>query len=296
MTCTPRLGAVLAILLFSAASGRLLSAERRPLILLTNDDGIAAPGLAALHAELTRLGEVVVAAPAENQSGVGHSITYAEPIMVRLVEPPGRREGVPGAWYGVGARPATCVRLALASLLGRRPDLVVSGINRGENTGLALHVSGTLAAAREAAFDGIPSLGVSLAESEAMDYAAAASASSRLAREVLARGLPPGIFLAVNVPAGAIQGIKVVPHAGQTGRRTFERRESPYGQVYYWSLWTGPVDESLETDLGALARGYLTVTPLSVGANDASALQALESWRLSGAYPGGPGDSIARWP
>lgn len=283
-----RRGSLAALLLLLATATELAAADRRPRLLLTNDDGIAAPGLAALYVELARLGEVTVAAPAENQSGVGHGITYAEPIFVRTISPLVKMEGSHGRWYRIAARPATCVRLALAALLPEPPDLVVSGINAGENPGLALHVSGTVAAAREAAFDGIPALAVALAEGEPMDWARAAKAAAEIAGQVLARGLPAGTFLSVNVPSGAIRGVRVVPHAARTGTRTYERRASPYGQEYYWSLWAEPADPSLASDVGALAQGFVTVTPLRVEANDPAALAVLSSWRLEVASGGAP--------
>jgi 5'-nucleotidase len=254
--------------------------EGRPRILLANDDGIAAPGLLAVYAELARLGEVTVAAPAENQSGVGHGITYAEPIMVRKIEPLVRAEGPQGPWWRIAARPATCVRLALTSLLAEKPDLVVSGINKGDNAGLTLYVSGTLGAAREAAFDGIPAIGASLVESPSMDYAPGAAVVARIAAEVLKRGLPRGTFLSVNVPAAAIKGIKVVPHSLEAGTNAYDRRETPRHELYFWNVWTEPVDPGSATDVGAITDGYVAVTPLRIDANDDAARKAIEAWPL----------------
>src|SRR5262249_49753302 len=158
-----------------------------------------------------------VAAPAENQSGMGHGITYVEPIMVREIAPLVKVEGAQGKWYRIAAKPATCVRLALASLLGERPDLVVSGINRGDNLGLTVYVSGTLGAAREAAFDGIPAIaGSQVTPPE--EYGAGAAFMGRLAAEVLRRGgVPRGTLINVNIPVGEIKGVKVVPHAMLAG-------------------------------------------------------------------------------
>jgi len=253
---------------------------RRPRILLSNDDGIAAPGLAAAYAELARLGEVTVAAPSTDQSGAGHGITYAEPIFLDTIEPLVKAETPQGPWYRIAARPATCVRLALTSLLPARPDLVVSGINRGDNAGLAVYVSGTLGAAREAAFDGIPSIGASLVHSPKMDYDRAAVVLGRIAAEVLKRGLPPGVFLSVNVPAVETRGVKVVPHSLRRGVDRFERRQSPRGQVYYWSSWTPPADPDPETDAGALPLGWVTVTPLRIDDTDHDAIEAIRAWNL----------------
>src|SRR5262249_44999240 len=154
-----------------------------------------------------------------------------------VAAPPG---GAQGPWYRIEATPATCVRLALTSLLAERPDLVVSGINRGDNAGLTLFVSGTLAAAREAAFDGIPALGASLVQSPSMDYRPGAEIVGRLAASLLKHELPKGTFLSVNIPAGPIRGLKVVPHSLKNGTNTYDRRESPTGQLYFWNLWTEP--------------------------------------------------------
>ncbi len=271
--------AILVGLLFALATAGP-AAERRPRILLSNDDGIAAPGLAALYAELSRLGEVTVAAPAENQSGVGHGVTYAEPILMKEIEPLVPAGGPPGPWYRISARPATCVRLALASLLPEKPDLVVSGINRGDNAGLTIYVSGTLGAAREAAFDGIPAIAASLVSSPKMDYAPGAAVVARIAAETLERGLPAGTFLSVNIPGTAIKGIKVVPHSLGAGVNKYERRQSPMGQVYFWNVWTEPVDMDPATDVGAIRDGFVAVTPLRFDVNDKGARATLEAWGL----------------
>jgi len=256
------------------------AAERRPRILLSNDDGINAPGLAAVYPELARLGEVTVAAPAENQSGVGHGITYAEPIMVREIEPLVKSELPQGKWYRIAARPATCVRLALNSLIGERPDLVVSGINRGSNLGLTVYISGTLGAAREAAFDGIPAIaGSQVTPPE--EYRPGALFMGRLAAEVLRRGgVPRGTLLSVNIPAGEIEGVKVVPHAMSAGVNSYERGVNPRRETYFWNSWTEPADATLDTDAGAVGHGYVGVTPLRVEVNDQGARQELEGWNL----------------
>jgi 5'-nucleotidase len=270
--------ALVAALWLSSLAG---AAERRPRILLSDDDGISAAGLLAVYAELARVGEVTVAAPAENQSGVGHGITYADPIMMREIDPLVKVEGASGKWYRIVARPATCVRLALSSLVSERPDLVVSGINRGDNAGLSIYISGTLGAAREAAFDGIPAIAASQVEGPDMDYRAGAAFVGRLAGEVLRRGgVPRGTFLSVNIPEGAIKGVKVVPHAMTLGTNAYERRESPRHQTYFWNVWTEPTEEGTDSDVGAIGHGYVAITPLRVDVNDAAARKELEGWDL----------------
>ncbi len=270
--------ALVAALWLSSLAG---AAERRPRILLSDDDGISAAGLLAVYAELAKVGEVTVAAPAENQSGVGHGITYADPIMMREIDPLVKVEGASGKWYRIVARPATCVRLALSSLVSERPDLVVSGINRGDNAGLSIYISGTLGAAREAAFDGIPAIAASQVEGPDMDYRAGAAFVGRLAGEVLRRGgVPRGTFLSVNIPEGAIKGVKVVPHAMTLGTNAYERRESPRHQTYFWNVWTEPTEEGTDSDVGAIGHGYVAITPLRVDVNDAAARKELEGWDL----------------
>jgi 5'-nucleotidase len=277
-----RLVAALLPVLLSAPAPWAAAEERRLRILLANDDGIEAAGLAAAYAELSKLGEVTVAAPDANQSGVGHGVTYAVPIFVRSIAPrvPPPSSAPQGPWYRIAATPATCVRLALTALLKDKPDVVVSGINRGDNAGLTLYVSGTLGAAREAAFDGVPAVAASLVDSPHMDYAPGAAVLARIVRETVARGLPRGTFLSVNVPATAIKGIKVVPHSLRNGTNAYDRRESPRGELYFWNIWTEPVDSDPETDVGAITAGFVAVTPLRVDANDPEARKAIETWEL----------------
>ncbi len=278
-----RVGFLLGLLFLAGSAGG--PADRRPRILLANDDGISAPGLLAAYEELAKIGEVTVAAPAENQSGVGHGITYREPIMVRTIDPLAKAGGRQGPWYRIEAKPATCVRLALASLLTGRPDLVVSGINRGDNAGLTLYVSGTLGAAREAAFDGIPSIAASQVTWPEMGqgpegYRPGAALLGRVATEVLKRGLPPGTFLSLNFPAGDIKGVRVVPHSLRTGLNQYERRENPEHETYFWNVWTEPADPDPRTDAGSLREGYAAVTPLRIDANDRETMRAIEGWGL----------------
>lgn len=272
-----RLGFGLVLLLAAVGAG---AADRRPRILLADDDGIAAAGLLAAYEELAKIGEVTVAAPAENQSGVGHGITYREPILMTAIDPLVKVDGPQGPWYRIEAKPATCVRLALASLLTEKPDLVVSGINRGDNAGLTIYVSGTLGAAREAAFDGIPSIAASLVTSPGMDYRPGAALLGRVAATVLKRGLPKGTFLSLNFPATAIKGVRVVPHSLRSGLNQYERRVNPEDQIYFWNIWTEPADPDDMTDAGALREGYATVTPLRVDANDRETLRVIEGWGL----------------
>ena len=238
--------------------------DRRPLILVCNDDGINAPGIAALAAAMDALGEVYVVAPATEQSAVGHAITVRDPVRAypwSFTVPSGE---VPA--YAVSGTPADCVKLAVNQLLPRRPDLVVSGINRGPNTAVNVIYSGTVSAATEAAILGIDAIAFSLCNWEAQDYHAAAHYAQRIARTVLTHGLPPGILLNVNIPdlpLEAIKGIAITRQARSRWEESFAERRDPYNQPYYWL--TGRfvnLDDGDDTDLEAVEQGYVSITPL----------------------------------
>jgi len=231
-------------------------------ILLTNDDGIYAPGLAALYQELCRLGEVWVVAPESEQSAVGHAISLSHPLRVRQVAVDG---GVSG--WAVTGTPADCVKIALAELLPGTPDLVVSGINLGPNVGINVLYSGTVSAATEASILGVRAMAFSLNTYKNADFHRAA----RLAGEVLDRLLPwpdwsPQICLNVNLPdlpRELIRGIKFTRQDVGPLVEHFERRVDPRERIYYWLAEINerrPVD--LDTDFGALQAGYVSVTPI----------------------------------
>jgi len=239
-------------------------APQRPLrILLANDDGFDAPGLTALADSLRPLGRIFVAAPREQQSGTGHGITYREPLMVRRVL---NDDSIP--WYAVSARPATVVRLALDQLMDSLPDLVVSGINTGDNIGLSAWLSGTLAAAREAAFQGLPAIAVSMGGYDLEDFHAAAGFVRRLVERLSREGrVREGLFLSVNVPEGAarmIPPVRVTRQSLVPSSQRYDRRTTPNGQLYFWDNWTPPADDVEGTDLHAFSRGFITITPMRI--------------------------------
>jgi 5'-nucleotidase len=242
-------------------------------ILVTNDDGIRAPGILAVAHALEPLGDVTVVAPAENQSGKAHSIVTSEPILVDQVT----LAGVARA-YSVAGPPATCVKVAVRALMAQRPDLVVSGINRGYNLGRVTYVSGTVGAAREAALMGIPAIASSLAVEET-DYAAAAQLVKRVAEAVRQKGLGSGVFLNVNVPAGAggdIKGLRLTRQSASSGEERFEEQESPSGRRLFWSVWKEPTGGPEGTDVWATEHGYAAVTPLHADEFDAA---TFEEWQ-----------------
>lgn len=242
-------------------------------ILLANDDGYDAPGLRAVIEAMRPLGEVYVSAPAVEQSGKGHSIaTSREPIFVNEKKQPDGK-----IWYAVEAPPATCVRLAITALLPRRPDVVISGINRGDNLGLYSNpLSGTLGAARDAAMFGVPAIAVSMGGNKEEDYAATAAYVRELIGQLRARQmLKPGFFLNVNRPAGEVKGVRVTRLSLKPSIENYERRTSPGGRIYFWSRFRPPEDDVEGTDIWAFRRGYITLTPLSLDATDDAAMEKL---------------------
>jgi len=231
-------------------------------ILVTNDDGIHAPGLTALFQELRSLGQVTVVAPDSEQSAVGHAISLSQPLRVRQISLDG---DVPG--WSVNGFPADCVKIALAELLPDPPDLVVSGINLGPNVGINVLYSGTVSAATEASILGVRALALSLNTYKKTDFVRAA----RLARQVLARLLEwPGwtseVVLNVNLPdlpPDQVRGVKFTRQDVGPLVEHFERRVDPRERIYYWLAEINDRQApDLNTDFGALAAGYVSITPI----------------------------------
>lgn len=247
-------------------------------ILLTNDDGVFAPGLRALRKELLRLGHVTVVAPAQEQSGVGHSITLLTPLVVKAVdEVDGTTLG-----YMVEGSPADSVKLAILELMDRPPDLIVSGINSGANVGINVLYSGTVAAAIEGAFFKITSIAVSLELAEHFNFAHAARQAVVVIERILAQQPPAGSLFNINLPSlarGEPRGVCVVPMGVGRHGETFERRTDPRGRTYYWLTYAPPYHlDSESSDVSRLAEGYITVTPLHFDLTRHDLLPQLESW------------------
>ena len=249
-------------------------------ILLTNDDGIFAPGLRALLVELRKLGNVTVVAPATEQSAVGHSITLMQPLIVQEVfDEHNQRIG-----WGVEGRPADCVKLAITQLLPKPPDQVVSGINAGSNAGINVLYSGTVAAAIEAAFFGITSIAVSLEYKKPpkLNFPNAAIIGRQMVEQILSRKPKPGQLFNVNIPAldeGPPLGVRVAPQGTAPYDERYDRRTDPRGRTYFWiaSDVTCPPDAG-ESDVRDLANRYVTVTPLHFNLTDPLRLQEMQSW------------------
>lgn len=253
-------------------------------LLITNDDGVYAPGLLALHQALAQDHQVQVVAPETEQSCVGHALTVADPIRVRTLGP---RTGMQG--WAVAGTPADCVKLALAELLEQPPHMVVSGINLGSNVGVNLLYSGTVSAASEAAIYHLPAMAVSLDTRGQADFTYAARVAAHLVGLHPALGLPPTVPLNVNVPAlppEQIRGVRVVPQSLGRVQERFVRRQDPRGGIYYWQDGEIMRFEDGQTDHGALMEGYVTITPVR---HDLTHHQALNSLR-QGQFDLPPGD------
>jgi 5'-nucleotidase len=249
-------------------------------ILLTNDDGIYAPGLRALLPELRSLGEVVVVAPATEQSAVGHSVTLTTPLVVQEVLDEERR---PMGW-AVEGRPADCVKLALRELLPEPPDLIVSGLNAGSNAGINVLYSGTVAAAIEGAFFRRTSIACSLEyrKLKPLDFSRGAELARRVIEQILRHEPETGTLFNVNIPSperGPIRGIRAVPQNIAAYIETYDRRVDPRGRMYFWSSpdFSCP-DPHPDTDVTALADGYITVTPLQFDLTQALLMEQMSRW------------------
>jgi 5'/3'-nucleotidase len=249
-------------------------------ILLTNDDGIHAPGLRALRAELLRLGEVVVVAPATEQSAVGHSITLSTPLIVQQVFD----EQKTFLGWAVEGRPADCVKLALLELLPEPPEVVISGLNAGSNSGINVLYSGTVAAAIEGAFFRQISIACSQEYTRAThpDFARGAELACRVIEQILAHRPAPGSLFNVNIPSlekGPVRGIRAMPQNIAPYSEKFDRRIDPRGRVYFWS---GPEfgcpEPHPDTDVTAMAEGYITVTPLQFDLTHHGQLAEMTGW------------------
>jgi len=245
-------------------------------ILLTNDDGILAEGLIALHEELKGDFELSIVAPETEMSAVGHAITLSNPLRVRRFKRNGTFFG-----YGVSGTPADCVKIGVQEILQQRPDMILSGINLGSNVGINLLYSGTVSAATEGAFLGIPSVAISLNTKNDPDFGFAAKFSRRMIQFVKKNGLKEGTALNVNIPAipeDQIRGISITTQDLVRHRDIYEKRNDPRGNVYYWLASETPVEDSTpDTDLMALRENRITITPITFDLTDLKEVKRLAS-------------------
>lgn len=246
-------------------------------ILVTNDDGVRAPGIAAIAQILQAIGTPIIVAPANNQSGKGHSIITTEPVFREDLKLP---NGLPA--IGLTATPASTVSIAMMNIVRPLPDLVVSGINRGYNLGYTAYLSGTVGAARQAAMYGIPAIAASLPEDATQqDLILAAEEVFGAARRVKQYGLAANTFLNINVPrtpAGGYKGYMITTQAMvRGGQESFAEMQHPSGRTIYWSVFKEGASAPQGTDMWAVANGYVSVTPMRLGETDPSQFDALRA-------------------
>jgi 5'-nucleotidase len=259
-----------------------LRAQQRPQpppyrILISNDDGVRAQGLAIVAQTLQAIGQVIIVAPAENQSGKGHSIVTTEPVFRSDLTLPNGLKAI-----SLTATPATTVNIAISNIVTPKPDLVVSGINRGLNLGYASYLSGTVGAARQGAMMGVPAIATALAEAGTQrDYVFAAEEVLGVARRVKQWGLPPNTFLSVNIPimpADGFKGYMITTQAMQNGgKEFFVETKHPSGRSIYWNQFEEGGTAPQGTDIWAVSNGYVSVTPMKVGETDLSQMDALRA-------------------
>lgn len=250
-----------------------------PQILVTNDDGIHAPGIRALATAMRELGDVVMVAPDNEKSAVGHAITIADPIRIQKIT---NSDQIPG--YAVKGTPADCVKIAVQSLLDSPPDIIISGINAGANVGNNVIYSGTVSAATEGTMLKIPSMAISLdcIKVTPDNFSTAQMIAKQMVRSLLRYSLPDGTLLNVNVPHLAesqIRGIRVTRQGDVFYRDYFEKREDPRGRLYYWMTgdMVDPTDDP-DTDSQALADGWVSVSPIHYQLTNMDFLDELKSW------------------
>jgi len=256
--------------------------EKRPLILLTNDDGITAPGLRTLIKVMNRIGEVVVVAPDSPQSGMGHAITVNDTLYCKKEH----IDAGPQTEYSTSGTPADCVKLAVNEILKRKPDLCVSGINHGSNASINVIYSGTMSAAVEAGVEGIPSIGFSMCD---YNWNASFNLCEKyieiISREVLIKSMKKNIILNVNFPkiskGDNYKGIKVCRQAVSYWKETFDKRKNPNGRNYYWL--TGKfvnLDKGKDTDQWALNNGYISIVPTMYDMTSYPEINEISKWNL----------------
>jgi 5'-nucleotidase len=242
--------------------------RKRPVILITNDDGITSPGIRSLVEAVKHLGTVVVVAPDSPQSGMGHAITIGNPLRLDKVE---MFEGIE-SWQCSGT-PADCVKLARDKILGARPDICLSGINHGANHSINVIYSGTMSAAMEAAIEGIPSIGFSVLDYKfEADFTVAKSVVTDLVKRMLAKPMPEHILLNVNIPIvtpETFKGLKLCRQAYAKWEEEFDHRLDPRGRDYYWMVGRFVnMDKDTGTDVEALKDGYASVVPIRIDFTD----------------------------
>lgn len=253
----------------------------RPVILITNDDGITAPGIRALVEAVHDLGQVVVVAPDSPQSGMGHAITIGDPLRLHKVDVFDHVE----SWQCSGT-PVDCVKLARDKILYARPDICLSGVNHGANHSINIIYSGTMSAAMEAAIEGIPSIGLSLLDYKfEADFTVAKKVARELTQRMLAGKMPEHLLLNVNIPKiteEEYKGMKICRQAYAKWAEEFDHRVDPRGKDYYWMVGKFVnMDKHSGTDVDALKDGYVSIVPIKIDFTDMQMKEWLEKeWKL----------------
>jgi 5'-nucleotidase len=248
-------------------------------ILVTNDDGIDSPGIAALKKSLSEIAEVTVVAPRLEQSAVGHGITMQIPLRLQEYYINGNFFG-----YAVEGTPADCIKMGIRNIMKETPDLVVSGINHGSNTAINIIYSGTVSGAREAAIMDVPSIAISVTNHRAKEFDYAAKITKSLALKIKEHKLPLGTLLNVNVPdlpESEIAGTLITKQGKSRWDDTYEKRTDPYGKDYYWL--TGDLmeeDKDLEFDQFAIKQNYVTITPIHFDLTDYETYNKMKDWNI----------------
>ena len=255
--------------------------KKKPLILVTNDDGISAPGIRTLISIMNKIGEVVVVAPDSPQSAMGHAITINSTLECSKVT----FDKGPQKEYSCSGTPADCVKLGINELLERKPDLCVSGINHGSNSSINVIYSGTMSAAIEASIEGIPAIGFSLLDYRwGADFEPLKKYVEIITKTALKNGIPEGNALNVNFPkveSDKIKGIKICRQAKAFWIEKFDKRTNPQGKEYYWL--TGEFideDKNIDTDEWALKNKYISVVPVKFDLTDHKNINKLKSWKF----------------
>lgn len=251
------------------------------LILISNDDGINAPGIDALRKAVEPLGDVWVVAPDRPRSATGLGITIHKPLRADKVE----FEGNKSKGFAINGTPSDCVKLAIQALLPKTPDIVISGINLGPNLGTDVLYSGTVSAALEAVINGVPSIAVSLASWECPDFGYAAEFTRKMVKVVLDNGLPDETLLNVNFPltkcGESPKGLRITRLGKRRYENIFEKRQDPRGKIYYWMGGeVMDIEADPGTDIAAVKSGEISVTPLLFDVTNHNFINKVDTWGL----------------
>ena len=254
--------------------------KRKPLILVTNDDGITAPGIRALIDVMSKIGDVLVVAPDKPQSAMGHAITINSTLYLNKIS----AEDAAITEYSCSGTPVDCVKLAVNEILKKKPDLCVSGVNHGSNSSINVIYSGTMSAAVEAGIEGVPAIGFSLLDYDwNADFDTIKPFIEKITLEALENGMPKDVVLNVNFPKlkkEAIKGIKICRQAKAIWAEKFDKRVTPQGKDYYWLAGEFiNQDKGQDTDEWALANGYISVVPVQFDLTAHHSIQELNTWK-----------------